>query len=143
MATKLPFADIVIVGMGWAGGILASELGPTGLKIVVLERGPPRSPQSDFAVPHIRDELRFALRNELMMDPAIETYTARNNPSETALPMRRLGSFTPGSGVGGAGTHWNGITWRWPDHEMQIRSRYEERYGRSYIPADMPLQDWP
>ena len=26
---------------------------------------------------------------------------------------------------------------------MKIRTRYEERYGKTYIPADMPLQDWP
>ena len=142
MTTKLPPVDVVIVGMGWTGGILAKELGPTGLKIVVLERGAPRAPQNDFAVPLIRDELRFSSRHDMMMDVSQDTYTIRNNPSETALPMRRLGSFLPGEGVGGAGAHWNGVTWRWPDHELRIRSKYEERYGKNYIPADMPLQDW-
>ena len=39
MATKLPPVDILIVGMGWTGGILAKELAPTGLKIAVIERG--------------------------------------------------------------------------------------------------------
>jgi gluconate 2-dehydrogenase alpha chain len=142
MATKLPPVDIVIVGMGWTGGILAKELGPTGLKIAVLERGGERVPQNDFAVPLIRDELRFSSRHDMMMDVSQDTYSIRNNPSETALPMRRLGSFLPGEGVGGAGAHWNGVTWRWPDHELRIRSKYEERYGKNYIPADMPLQDW-
>jgi gluconate 2-dehydrogenase alpha chain len=142
MATRLPPVDIVIVGMGWTGGILAKELGPTGLKIAVLERGGPRTTQDDFSVPVIRDELRYAQRHDLMMDVAKDTYTVRNKPSETALPMRRLGSFLPGEGVGGAGVHWNGVTWRWPDHELRIRTKYEERYGRSYIPADMLLQDW-
>ena len=142
MATKLAPVDIVIVGMGWTGGILAKELGPTGLKIAVLERGGPRSTANDFAVPIIRDELRYSQRHDLMMDTARETYTIRNKPSETALPMRRLGSFLPGEGVGGAGVHWNGVTWRWPDHELRIRSKYEERYGKAFIPADMPLQDW-
>ena len=142
MATKLPPVDVVIIGMGWTGGILAKELGPTGLKIVVLERGAPRSTQNDFAVPLVRDELRFSSRHGMMMDTAVETYIVRNNPKETALPMRRLGSFLPGEGVGGAGVHWNGVTWRWPDHELRIRSKYEERYGKNYIPADMPLQDW-
>src|SRR5215471_11731552 len=142
MATKLPPVDILIVGMGWTGGILAKELGPTGLKIVVLERGGPRSTENDFSVPLIRDELRFSQRHDMMMDVAKDTYTIRNKPSETALPMRRLGSFLPGEGVGGAGVHWNGVTWRWPDHEFRIRTRYEERYGKSFIPADMPIQDW-
>ena len=142
MATKLPPVDILIVGMGWTGGILAKELGPTGLKIAVLERGGPRSTQNDFGVPLIRDELRFSQRHDLMMDVSKDTYTIRNKPSETALPMRRLGSFLPGEGVGGAGVHWNGVTWRWPDHELRIRTKYEERYGKNFIPADMPLQDW-
>lgn len=142
MTTKLPSVDIVIVGMGWTGGILAKELAQTGLKIVALERGAPRSTQSDFAVPLIRDELRFSQRTDMMMDVSQDTYTIRNNPSESALPMRRLGSFLPGQGVGGAGVHWNGVTWRWPDHELRIRSKYEERYGKAFIPADMPLQDW-
>ena len=39
MATRLNPVDIVIVGMGWTGGIAARVLGPTGLKIAVLERG--------------------------------------------------------------------------------------------------------
>ena len=34
MATKLKSADIVIVGLGWTGGILAKELADTGLSIV-------------------------------------------------------------------------------------------------------------
>ena len=42
MTTKLKSADIVIVGLGWTGGILAKELANTGLSIVVLERGAPR-----------------------------------------------------------------------------------------------------
>ena len=36
--------------------------------------------------------------------------------------MRRLGSFLPGEGVGGAGVHWNGHTWRWTDMEFTVRS---------------------
>ena len=102
MATKLPPVDVLIVGMGWTGGILAKELAQTGLKIAVLERGGNRSTQNDFGVPLIRDELRFSQRHDLMMDVSRETYTIRNKPSETALPMRRLGSFLPGEGVGGA-----------------------------------------
>ena len=51
--------------------------------------------------------------------------------------MRRLGSFLPGEGVGGSAIHWSGGTWRWTDMEFKIRSHYEERYGKNFIPADM------
>jgi gluconate 2-dehydrogenase alpha chain len=56
--------------------------------------------------------------------------------------MRRLGSFLPGEGVGGAGSHWNGINWRWDDTEFLIRTRYTERYGAAFIPDGMTIQDW-
>src|SRR5713226_5337913 len=143
MVTKLPPVDILIVGMGWTGGILAKELGPTGLKIAVLERGGPRSTENDFSVPLIRDELRFSQRHDMVMDVSRDTYTIRNKPAERALPMRRLGSFLPGEGVGGAGVHWNGQTYRLSPHDHALRSRVEERYGKSFIPQDMQLADWP
>jgi gluconate 2-dehydrogenase alpha chain len=143
VATRLKEVDVVIVGLGWTGGILAKELSAAGMKVVALERGGMRRTDPDFSVPMIRDELRFAVRHALMQNPARDTITFRNRPSETALPMRRLGSFLPGEGVGGAGVHWNGTTWRWTEIDHAIRSHYEHRYGKAYVPGDMQLQDWP
>src|SRR5258706_16224509 len=142
MATKLKEVDAVIVGLGWTGGILAKELTEAGLKVVALERGAMRDPAKDFAVPNIRDELRYVVRHDLMQNTARDTLTIRNNPSQEALPMRRLGSFLPGEGVGGSATHWSGHTWRWTDMEFKVRSMYEERYGKNFIPADMTIQEW-
>jgi gluconate 2-dehydrogenase alpha chain len=142
MATKLKEVDAVIVGLGWTGGILGKELTEAGLKVVALERGAMRSPEKDYAVPIVRDELRFVIRHDLMQNTARDTLTIRNSPSQEALPMRRLGSFLPGEVVGGSAVHWSGHTWRWTDMEFKVRSLYEERYGRSYIPADMTIQDW-
>ena len=56
--------------------------------------------------------------------------------------MRRLGSFLPGEVVGGSAVHWSGHTWRWTDMEFKVRSNYEERYGKKFIPEDMTIQDW-
>jgi gluconate 2-dehydrogenase alpha chain len=142
MAMKLKSADIVIVGLGWTGGILAKELAETGLSIVVLERGAPRDTNPDFMYPTIHDELRYAQRHELMQNVSRETLTFRNNTNETALPMRQLGSFLPGEGVGGAGVHWNGVTWRWLPWDHEPLKRTLARYGRGVIPPDMQLQDW-
>ncbi len=142
MATKLKDVDVVVVGLGWTGGILSKELAQAGLKVVALERGNHLNPANDFAVPNIRDELRYVVRHELMQNAARDTLTIRNNVSQEALPMRRLGSFLPGEGVGGSATHWSGHTWRWTDMEFKARSMYEERYGKSFIPGDMTIQDW-
>src|SRR5512140_2253742 len=100
MATKMKEVDVVIVGVGWSGGILAKELAEAGLKVVALERGGMYSTKNDYSLPNIRDELRYVHRQELMQNAARDTLTARNDPSQEALPIRRLGSFLPGEGVG-------------------------------------------
>src|SRR5258706_8792690 len=142
MTNRLKEVDVVLVGLGWAGGVLATEPTAAGLKVVALERGSVRSTESDFAVPAVRDELRYVIRHDLMQNTAKDTLTIRNNVSQDALPMRRLGSFLPGDVVGGSGLDWSGHTWRWTDMEFKERSFYEERYGKSFIPADMTIQDW-
>src|ERR1700742_731212 len=142
MTIKLKEVDVVIVGLGWTGGILAKELADAGLKVVALERGAMRTSAKDYSLPTIRDELRFAVHKDLMMNTARDTLTVRNTAAQEALPMRRLGSFLPGEVVGGAAVHWSGHTWRWTDMELKVRSMYEERYGKKFIPADMSIQDW-
>ena len=81
-------------------------------------------------------------RYELFQEPARETLTFRNNTNETALPMRHLGSFLPGAGVGGAGIHWNGQNWRFLPTDFMVRSQTTQRYGAQMIPQDMTIQDW-
>jgi gluconate 2-dehydrogenase alpha chain len=142
MATKLKEVDVVVVGLGWTGGILSKELAEAGMKVVALERGGMRNTANDYSLPGVRDELRYVHRHDLMQNTQRDTLTIRNNPKQDALPMRQLGSFLPGEVVGGSGVHWSGHTWRWTDMEFKVRSLYEERYGKEFIPADMTIQDW-
>ena len=142
MAHRLPPVDAVTVGVGWTGGILAHQLAASGLKVVGLERGGYRATKPDFQPPHIHDELRYAVRYELMQDLSRETVTFRNNRSQRALPMRTLGSFLLGEGLGGAGVHWNGQTWRFLPYTFEARSRAVARYGEGILPQDNTIQDW-
>ncbi len=112
MNEKLKEVDVVLVGFGWTAAILGHELTEAGLNVLALERGKYRDTVPDFATTHIQDELRYAVRRALFERPARETLTFRNKVDQTALPMRHLGSFLPAAGVGGAGVHWNGQTWR-------------------------------
>ena len=105
MATKMPKVPVVIVGMGWVGGIIAAELAKQGVKVVGLERGKPRATQDYYMV---HDELRYAQRLDLMQDLSKETVTFRNTEKMTAVPMREHGSFLLLEGLGGANIHWNG-----------------------------------
>jgi gluconate 2-dehydrogenase alpha chain len=142
MATTLPAVDAVLLGGGLVGTILGRELTRAGLDVVALERGEPRATVPDFQGPAMHDELRFSVRKGLMMDTAKETFTFRNAASETALPLRRIQSFLPGTGVGGSMVHWNGQTYRFHDADFRMRTRADERYGKAFLGPEYTHQDW-
>ncbi|HVN19722.1 MAG TPA: GMC family oxidoreductase [Dongiaceae bacterium] len=137
---NLPAVDAVIVGGGWTGLLMAKELGArSGLTVAVLERGKSRE-SADY--PGTMDELDYAIRTHMMQDLSQETVTIRHDSTQRALPMRQYGSFLPGTGVGGAGEHWNGITPRFLPDSFELLSRTIERYGAKRLPADHSIQDW-
>src|SRR5258706_1976921 len=139
--TKLKPVDVVIVGAGLTGTIAAKELVDAGVKVLALERGEYRDSAS-VTMPHAHDGLKYARRNALMQDLSRETLTFRNRMEQTALPMRQLGSFKPGEGVGGAAVHWGGATWRFSPWDFEMRSRARARYGKEAFAADCTNQDW-
>ena len=143
MADKLKPVDVLLVGFGWTGAILGQELTDAGVNVLALERGEWRDTPTDFAPTFAQDELRYYFRHQLFQKPSHSTLTIRNNVNETALPMRRLGSFLPGTNVGGAGVHWNGQTWRFLPSDFVAHSHNLQRYGKAAVTAhDMTIQDW-
>ena len=135
--------DVVLVGFGWTGAIMAERLTAAGLNVLALERGRWRDTPNDFATTFDQDELRYMWRHHLFENVARDTVTFRNNQAQVALPMRRLGSFLPGTGVGGAGVHWNGQVWRFLPTDFKARSHNRARYGTAAIPPGMTIQDYP
>ncbi|WP_034945904.1 GMC family oxidoreductase [Erwinia oleae] len=142
MATEMKKADAVIVGFGWAGSIMAKELTEAGLNVVALERGPHRDTWPDGAYPQVIDELTYNIRKKLFQDLSKSTVTIRHNAAQTAQPYRQLAAFLPGTGTGGAGLHWSGVHFRVDPIELRLRSHYEERYGKKFIPEGMTIQDF-
>jgi len=136
----LPAVDAVIIGGGWAGLLMAKELGSrTALSTVVLERGVPRNP-SDYA--DAMDELDYAIRMRMMQDLSQETVTLRHNAGQRAVPLRQHGAFQPGSGVGGSGEHWNALCPRFLPDCFELLSRTTEKYGAKVLPEDHSIHDW-
>jgi gluconate 2-dehydrogenase alpha chain len=143
MTITLKETDAVVIGIGWTGSIVARELTKAGLDVVGLERGSKRMPRENFTLPSVRDDLKYAVRQELFQDAQLETVSLRHSPADTALPIRRLGSFLPGTDLGGAGAHWNGMTWRLLPSDHNLRTHVTERYGKDAIPAEMTIEDFP
>ena len=142
MPQRLKEVDVVIIGVGMVGSIVAKELAGAGYKVVGLERGQTRFTVPEFQSPAVHDELRFDIRKALMQDNTREPVTFRNQGSQVALPVRRWESFLPGTGLGGSMVHWNGQTYRFQANDFQLASRTRERYGKHFLDPDVTIQDW-
>ena len=134
MATEK--TDVVIVGVGATGGILAAELAKAGMKVIGLERGP-RHKTADFAA---QDELRYFQRQDLRPDPKRQPITWRPNANTRAV---RLAPLNYGNQVGGGTVHYGAVSWRFHESDFRVRSQTIERYGASAIPEDCSVIDWP
>jgi choline dehydrogenase-like flavoprotein len=107
--------DAVIVGAGAAGGVLAKELSEAGMRVVVLDAGPMRDPQNDFA----SDEL--SMKNLAWQDTRI---VDGNDPI-------KLGHNNSGRGVGGGTVHFTGVFLRFHESDFMVRT------------LDGVAEDWP
>jgi len=145
MAQRLKPVDVVTIGVGLTGSLAALELAKAGLKVVGLERGAPRYTVPDFQSPAIHDELRFSIRKAMMQDNTKVAVTFRNSSDETALPIRRWGSFLPGQGLGGSFVHWNGQSYRAQVVDFIYQTHILQRYGKKFLEAcgpELTIQDW-
>ncbi len=142
MPKRLPSRDVVVIGLGWTGSILAEQLTAEGLDVVAIERGPWRDTATDFSVGYAPDELRYRIQHELFLRPAQQSLTFRNKIDQQALPVRNWGAFMLPNGVGGGGTHWNAEMWRFLPTDFVLRSHLTQRYGAKFLPDDMTIQDW-
>lgn len=107
--------DVCIVGAGAAGSVLACELGRAGFEVVVIEAGPLRDPQSDFA----SDEL--AMQRLAWNDTRL---VAGRDPLA-------MGHNNSGRGVGGGTVHFTGVFYRFHESDFRVKS------------LDGEAEDWP
>src|SRR6202163_3533992 len=133
MATEK--TDVVIVGMGASGGVLAAELGKAGMKVIGLERGP-RLKTADFQL----DELRYFQRQDLSPNVKRSPVMWRPNPDTAARPTPNQNN---GNQAGGGTVHYGALSWRLHEGDFRARSQTIERYGAAAIPEDSSLADWP
>ena len=134
MATEK--TDVVIVGAGAVGGILAAELSKAGMKVIALERGP-RLATKDFAP---QDELRYFQRQDLRPDVKRQPVTWRPNGNTHSSVIQ---SLAYGNQAGGGTVHYGAVSWRFHEDDFRVRSNTVARYGASAIPEDSSVIDWP
>ena len=137
MATQLNGADVVIVGLGAAGGIAALPLADAGLDVVGLEAGT-RLTRRDFAPDEIRNNVRDW--PQAVQKTNQEVPTQRPN---AGAPTTRASSHPMMNGVGGTTLHYWAQSWRLNPWDFKVVNETVRRYGRSRLPAGTTIEDWP
>ena len=132
-------ADVVLVGVGAMGSVVAPVLARAGLRVVGLEAGPWRT-KHDF----LPDELGSAYYCRGDMGPKFlsETPRWRRNEGE---PTREA-TFSLGrmmNGVGGSVIHWGGALRRCHPHHFHYLTHVREKVGEGALPEGHTLADWP
>ena len=131
-------ADVVLVGVGAVGGLIAPVLAEAGLKVVALEAGPWRINQ-DF----LPDELGAAYYCRANMGAKFAAESPRWRRSvdhETQPATYSLGRMM--NSVGGSVIHYGAWLRRFHPHHFADLSRVRERWGMAALPADTSLADW-
>ena len=111
--------DLVIVGAGAGGGVLAQRLARAGWKIVVLERGPLWDPDRDWVSDEKGSGGLYWTENRVI---------SGNDPIE-------MGKNNSGVGVGGSMTHYAGYAPRFHPSDFQVKTL-------DGVAADWPISYW-
>jgi gluconate 2-dehydrogenase alpha chain len=138
MSTSTP--DVVVIGAGWAGSVVATELALAGHRVTILERGEHLDPQDDRQ--NLPSE-RHAYCRARSQRADRETYTLRHDSRYQALPLRSLGAFLVGEGVGGGGVLWGGNSPRLSEGAFKARSLLDDRALGFAEEIGSQLADWP
>ena len=101
MARVLPKKDVVIIGLGWTGSILAQQLTDAGLNVVAIERGPWRDTPTDFNIAYDDSAILGAFR----LNPYVLWHVRFDG-----TPGQKSGSListgvAPGLPIGGEGVY--------------------------------------
>src|SRR5262245_53600434 len=138
MATRLKDTDVVIVGLGAAGGVAALPLAQAGLEVLGLEAGSWLT-RKDFAP----DELRNNYRGwpQSVQKANLEIPTSRANASSPTGPRGNIHPMQ--NGVGGTTLHYWAQSWRLNPWDFKVVSETRRRYGTSRIPKGSTVEDWP
>jgi gluconate 2-dehydrogenase alpha chain len=138
VATRLKDADVVIVGLGAAGGVAALPLAQAGMDVVGLEAGTWLT-KRDFAPDELRNNVRGWPQGVQKANQEIPTSRATSS-----APTAPRGSLHPmQNAVGGTSLHYWAQSWRLNPWDFKVVSETKRRYGASRIPAGSTIEDWP
>jgi gluconate 2-dehydrogenase alpha chain len=138
MATELRRTDVVIVGLGAAGGVAALPLARAGLQVIGLEAGTWLAPD-DFAPDELRNNARGWPQAVQKANREIPTH----RPTASSPYTGRAAIHPMMNAVGGTTVHYWAQSWRLNPWDFKVVSETRRRYGASRIPRGSTVEDWP
>jgi len=138
VATELLKTDVVVVGLGAAGGVAVLPLVDAGLEVVGLEAGTWLAP-ADFAPDELRNNYRGWPQAVQKANREIPTH----RPRASAPQSPRLTIHPMMNAVGGTTLHYWAQSWRLSPWDFKVASETRRRYGASRIPRGSTVEDWP
>ena len=135
MTRRLPKKDVVIIGLGWTGSIMAQELTEAGLDVIALERGPWRDAPTDFPPSTMQDELRYRVRHELFLRPEQLTVHLSQQDGRAGAADPQLGRVHAARTASAAGASTGTPRrWRFLPSDFVLKTHLTQRYGASIPP---------
>jgi gluconate 2-dehydrogenase alpha chain len=129
--------DVLLIGLGGAGGIAADVLTAAGARVLALEAGSDLS-SADSHFDEIDNDVRARLSAPKALAEVPTWRSDRSQPAGPApWPILMLNA------VGGSTVHYPGLSARFHPWNFESRTRTIERYGASAIPAGSTVADWP
>jgi gluconate 2-dehydrogenase alpha chain len=138
MPVNLKPTDVVVVGLGAAGGVAVLPLTQAGIEVIGLEAGTWLRPD-DFAPDELRNNFRGWPQAVQKANREIPTYRT----SSTAPTSPRLAIHPMMNAVGGTTLHYWAQSWRLNPWDFTVVSETTRRYGASRVPKGSTVEDWP
>jgi choline dehydrogenase-like flavoprotein len=134
MATER--VDVVVIGSGAGGGVVANELAQAGLSVVVFERGKKYS-LADYNHSELKSQYSFppAYGPAVRPNPRTFRYTDRETARLVYAGFDGVYGKTAAA-VGGATLAYGAAAWRYQREDFRMKSTYGAVPGTS-------LEDWP
>ncbi len=137
MATRLKDTDVVVVGLGAAGGVAVLPLTQAGIDVVGLEAGTWLT-KRDFAPDELRNNVRDWPMAVQKAQQEVPTHRINANANTT-----RAGSHPMMNAVGGTTLHYWAQSWRLNPWDFKVVSETTRKYGASRVPRGSTVEDWP